>query len=228
MSAPAESELQQPRTPKPTARTRVRRRAGRGAYDRAIIDAILDAGLIGHVALVSDGQPYAIPMLYARAGEELYLHGSPLSRLLGSLVDGAAVCFTVTLLDGLVLARSAFHHSMNYRSVVILGEARAVRGHSEKLAALRTLVEHISPGRSADARGPSQEELEATEVVALSTREASAKVRTGPPVDAPADYELPIWAGELPLALAAGEPLTDPRCRESVPAYVRTYRRRDA
>jgi nitroimidazol reductase NimA-like FMN-containing flavoprotein (pyridoxamine 5'-phosphate oxidase superfamily) len=210
----------------PTARTTVRRRAGRGRYERATINAILDEGLVGHVAFVSDGQPYAMPMLYARAGDHIYLHGSPLSRLLGSLAGEAPLCLTVTLLDGLVLARSAFHHSVNYRSVVVLGRGRAVREPAEKLAALRTIVEHVSPGRSADARGPSEQELEATELIGLALDEASAKVRTGPPVDAPEDYALPVWAGELPLRLTVGEPVTDPRCTEPVPESVRRERGR--
>jgi nitroimidazol reductase NimA-like FMN-containing flavoprotein (pyridoxamine 5'-phosphate oxidase superfamily) len=203
----------------------VRRRAGRGAYDRATIDAILDAGTVGHVGCVSGGRPFVIPMLYARSGERLYLRGSPLSRLLGDLVRGVPVRFTVTLVDGLVLARSAFHSSVNYRSVVILGEGRAVTEREEKLTALQTIVEHLAPGRSADARGPRDPELAATEVVALPIDEASAKVRTGPPVDAPEDYALPVWAGELPLALAPGEPVPDPRCSEAVPDYVRAYGR---
>jgi uncharacterized protein len=207
------------------SRTTVRRRAGRGRYARATIDAILDEGLIGHVAFVSDGQPYAMPMLYARAGEQIYLHGSPLSRLLGALAGEVPMCLTVTLLDGIVLARSAFHHSVNYRSVVVVGAGRAVREPAEKLAALRTLVEHVWAGRSADARGPSEQELEATELVALPLDEASAKVRSGPPVDAPEDYTLPVWAGELPLRLAVGAPLADPRCSAPVPDYVHRERR---
>ena len=209
----------------PSARTAVRRRAGRARYDRATIDAILDEGLVGHVAIVADGQPYAIPMLYARFQDEVYLHGSPLSRLLGELTARVPMCLTVTLLDGLVLARSAFHHSVNYRSVVVLGEGRVVQERDEKLRALRTLVEHTAPGRSADARGPNDQELEATEVVALPLTEASSKLRTGPPVDAPEDYALPVWAGEVPLSLVAGEPLTDRRCLAAVPAYARSYGR---
>lgn len=209
----------------PGARTTVRRRAGRGRYDGKTIAAILDEGLIGHAGFIVGGQPYAIPMLYAHADDRLYLHGSPLSRILGSLAGGAPVCFTVTLVDGLVLARSAFHHSINYRSVVVLGQARVLRARTEKLAALRAIVEHVSPGRSGEARGPSQQELSATEVVVLAIEEASAKLRAGPPVDAPEDYALPVWAGELPLGLAVGAPRTDPRCTEPVPAYVRTYHR---
>jgi uncharacterized protein len=212
----------------PTARTKVRRRAGRGRYGRATISAILDEGLVGHVAFVVDDQPYAMPMLYARAGDVLYLHGSPLSRLVGGLADGLPLCFTVTLVDGLVLARSAFHHSVNYRSVVVLGRARALHDQDEKRAALETIVEHVAPGRSADARGPSDQELAATEVIAIPLDEASAKIRTGPPVDAPEDYALPLWAGELPLRMIAGEPRRDARCSEPLPDYVRHYRRSHA
>jgi nitroimidazol reductase NimA-like FMN-containing flavoprotein (pyridoxamine 5'-phosphate oxidase superfamily) len=180
---------------------------------------------MGHAGIAVDGQPYVIPMLYARVGEQLYLHGSPLSRLLGLLARGVPMSFTVTLVDGLVLARSAFHHSLNYRSVVVLGEGRAIRERSEKLAALRTIVEHITPGRSSDARAPSDKELEATELIALSLDEASAKIRTGPPIDAAEDYALPVWAGELPFTLAAGEPLPDERCSVPVPPYIRSYSR---
>jgi nitroimidazol reductase NimA-like FMN-containing flavoprotein (pyridoxamine 5'-phosphate oxidase superfamily) len=211
------------RVPPPSARTAVRRRAGRGRYDRAAIDAVLDAGFFGHLALVSEGQPYAIPMLYARDGDVIYLHGSPLSRLLGELVEGVPVCLTVTLIDGLVLARSAFHHSVNYRSVVVLGEARPLRAEAAKRAALDALVEQIVPGRTSEARGPSEQELEATEVAVLPITEASVKVRTGPPVDAPEDYALEVWAGELPLTLTPGAPLTDKRCSTEPPAYVRNY-----
>lgn len=204
-----------------SARTRVRRRAGRGHYERERIEQILDAGLVGHLAFVADGQPYAIPMLYVRVGDQLYLHGSPLSRLLKRAVSGTELCFSVTLLDGLVLARSAFHHSLNFRSVVVLGEARAVRGRAEKLAALEALVEHVMPGRSGDAREPSAQELKATEVVALRLDEASAKARTGPPIDAPEDYELSVWAGEIPLQLTPGVPVPDERCTAPLPDYLR-------
>jgi nitroimidazol reductase NimA-like FMN-containing flavoprotein (pyridoxamine 5'-phosphate oxidase superfamily) len=210
-----------PRARPASERTKIRRRGGRGKYAREQIELILDAGLVGHLAFVADGQPYAIPMLYARIDELLYLHGSPLSRLLKRAVDGAEVCFTVTLLDGLVLARSAFHHSLNFRSVVVLGETRAVREPAEKLASLEALVERVMPGRSADARGPDAKELKATEVVALRLDEASAKIRTGPPVDAPEDYALPVWAGEIPLRLAAGNPLPDDRCTAPLPDYLR-------
>jgi nitroimidazol reductase NimA-like FMN-containing flavoprotein (pyridoxamine 5'-phosphate oxidase superfamily) len=209
----------------PSPRTTVRRRAGRGRYGRATINAILDEGLVGHAAFVADGQPYAIPMLYVRDGDVLYLHGSPLSRLLSSLSEGIPMCFTVTLVDGLVLARSAFHHSVNYRSVVVLGRGRAISDPAAKHEALRMLVDHVATGRSGDARGPSDQELEATEVVTLPLDEASAKIRTGPPVDAPEDYALPVWAGELPLRVVVGEPLADERCSQPLPDYVTHYRR---
>jgi nitroimidazol reductase NimA-like FMN-containing flavoprotein (pyridoxamine 5'-phosphate oxidase superfamily) len=209
----------------PSVRTTVRRRAGRAHYDRATIEAILDEGLYGSVGLESGGQPYVIPVLYGRSAEEVFIHGSPLSRLLGTAAAGARICFTVTLLDGLVLARSAFHHSMNYRSVVVLGEARAIDDREEKLEALRMIVEHVVPGRSAEIRGPSSQELAATEVVALELSEASAKVRTGPPIDAPEDYAIDAWAGELPLSLVPGNPIPDARNGARLPSYVRFYQR---
>jgi nitroimidazol reductase NimA-like FMN-containing flavoprotein (pyridoxamine 5'-phosphate oxidase superfamily) len=211
----------------PSARTKVRRRAGRGRYGRSTINTILDEGLVGHAAFVVDRQPFAMPMLYARDGDVLYLHGSPLSRLLSGLADGVPMCFTVTLVDGLVLARSAFHHSVNYRSVVVLGQGHPLRDPAAKYAALTTLVEHVAPGRSRDARGPSPKELEATEVIALGLEEASAKIRTGGPVDAPEDYALPVWAGELPLGMTVGEPLADARCSQPIPDYVHDYQRGD-
>jgi hypothetical protein len=208
-----------------SARTTVRRRAGRGHYDRATIYSILDEGLYGHVGLETGGQPFVIPALYGRVGDELYIHGSPLSRLLGTAGGGARLCFTVTLLDGLVLARAAFHHSMNYRSVVVLGQPRPVDNTEEKLAALRAVVEHVVPGRSDDVRGPNEQELAATAVVALGLDEASAKIRTGPPVDGSEDHDWPAWAGELPLALVPGQPLADGLTSEPVPRYVTAYRR---
>jgi uncharacterized protein len=209
-----------------TPRTTVRRRAGRGVYDRETIDAILDEGLVGHLAFAVDGRPYALPMLYARRESEIYLHGSPLSRLLRAAAAGAPMCLTVTLVDGLVLARSAFHHSINYRSAVVLGSGRLVTEGEEKDEALRLIVEHAAPGRAADARGPSRQELKATAVVAMSIEEASAKARSGPPVDAAEDYALPVWAGELPLGLAVGVPVADPRCAVSEPpAYLEEWSR---
>jgi nitroimidazol reductase NimA-like FMN-containing flavoprotein (pyridoxamine 5'-phosphate oxidase superfamily) len=203
----------------------VKRRAGRASYKRATIHGILDEGMVGHVGIVSDGQPFVIPVLYARGGERVYLHGSPLSRLLSTLADGVPMCLTVTLLDGLVLARSAFHHSMNYRSVVILGEGRQVSDLDEKHEALRAIVDHIDPGRSLDARGPSKKELEATDVIALTIDEASAKIRTGPPADSGTDLALPVSAGQLPLSLAVGEPVPDDGVAITVPEYVRAYAR---
>ena len=207
------------RKPQPAPpRTRVRRRAARGAYDRDTIHAILDEGLIAHVGFTAqDGQPFVMPMLYGRNGDTLFLHGSPASRLLGSLREGVPVCATVTLLDGIVLARSAFHHSMNYRSVVVLGQAQAVEDEPAKRAALDAIVEHVVPERTNDARGPNAKELRATLVLALALHEASAKVRTGPPSDAAADMELPVWAGELPLRLVTGEPIPDPAAPLDLP-----------
>jgi uncharacterized protein len=206
----------------------VRRRAGRGSYRRTTIHEILDEGMIAHVGVTSDdGQPFVIPVLYARDGESVYLHGSPLSRLLSRLAEGVPMCLTVTLLDGLVLARSAFHHSMNYRSVVVLGQGRAITDPDRKQRALRKIVEHMVPGRSDEARGPSPKELKATEVVELKIDEASAKIRTGPPGDAAADMGLPVWAGEIPLALTVGEPVTDEKCSLPVPEYVSRYSREE-
>lgn len=206
-----------------TENVTVRRHRERGVYDRASIEAILDAGLVAHVGFAVDGQPYVIPVLYVRDGQTVYLHGSPLSRLLGRLSEGVRACLTVTLTDGLVLARSAFHHSVNYRSAVVLGTATEVNDPAEKDMAMRRLVEHVIPGRSEEARGPSAGELKATEVVALAIEEASAKVRSGPPIDSGRDLRLPVWAGELPLRLTPGEPRPDEHCRLEVPDYVLAY-----
>ena len=198
-----------------TERTRLRRLPERGTYDRATVHAILDEGFICHLGFVVDGQPYVIPTGYARVGETLYLHGSTGSRL--GLRPGMDVCVTVTLVDGLVLARSAFHHSMNYRSVMAIGRTRAIGDLEEKEAALRALVEHIVPGRSDEVRGGDRRELSATAVLALPLAEVSAKVRTGPPQDDEPDYDLPIWAGVLPLALTPGAPAPDPVLDPSIP-----------
>ena len=199
-----------------TERTRVRRLPERATYDRATVHAILDEGFLCHVGFVVDGQPYVIPTGYARVGDTLFLHGSTGSRL--GLRPGMDVCVTVTLVDGLVLARSAFHHSMNYRSVMAIGRTRPVTDPGEKEVALRALVEHIVPGRSDEVRGGDPRELAATAVVALPLEEVSAKVRTGPPSDDEPDYDRPIWAGVLPLALIPGEPAPDPVLDPSIPA----------
>ena len=199
-----------------TERTRVRRLPERATYDRATVHAILDEGFLCHVGFVVDRQPYVIPTGYARVGDTLFLHGSTGSRL--GLRPGMDVCVTVTLVDGLVLARSAFHHSMNYRSVMAIGRTRPVTDQGEKEVALRALVEHIVPGRSDEVRGGDPRELAATAVLALPLAEVSAKVRTGPPQDDEPDYALPIWAGVLPLALTAGEPAPDPVLDPSIPA----------
>ncbi len=211
----------------PTARTRVERVPQRASYDRATIEAILDEGLVCHVGFVADGQPYVIPTIYGRAGDRLYLHGSPVSRMLRTLAGGVPACVTVTLLDGLVLARSAFHHSMNYRSVVLLGSAVLVTDEAERLAALEAIAEHVVRGRWAQVRGPNEQELRATAVLRLPIAEASAKVRTGPPVDDEEDYALPCWAGVIPLALTPGAPVADPRLAPGIapPPAIRDYRR---
>jgi nitroimidazol reductase NimA-like FMN-containing flavoprotein (pyridoxamine 5'-phosphate oxidase superfamily) len=200
----------------------VRRNPKRGAYDREVVNAILDAGIVAHVGFVHDGQPYVIPMSYARDGDRLLLHGAGGSRLMRTLAAGAPACVTVTLLDGLVLARSVFHHSMNYRSVVALGSARKLEG-TEKGAALEALVEGLVPGRSREARGPNRAELAATMILAFPLEEVSAKARSGPPADDPADLELPIWAGTIPLALRAGpaEPAPDARGIAQPPSVSR-------
>jgi nitroimidazol reductase NimA-like FMN-containing flavoprotein (pyridoxamine 5'-phosphate oxidase superfamily) len=182
-------------------RVTVRRHPERGAYDRLTIDRILDEALICHVGFVADGQPYVIPTIHARVEDRLYVHGSTASRMLLNLGRGTPICVTATLLDGLVLARSAFNHSMNYRSAVVLGVAREVVEANEKTGALRAIVEHVSPGRWEQVRWPTPKELRATSVLALSLDEASAKVRTGPPRDDEEDLGWPVWAGELPLRL---------------------------
>ena len=211
----------------PSERTRVRRHSERARYDEEIVHAILDEGFVGHLAFVDDGHPLCVPMLYARKGATLYLHGSPHSRVLGLAGDGARLCLTVTLIDGLVLARSAFHHSINYRSVVIVGAGRPVTDREEKLESMRILVDHIVPGRSADARGPSDGELKATEMVAMTIEEASAKIRTGPPMDSKGDLELPAWAGVLPVGLVAGQPIADEYNSQPLPDYISSVVGRD-
>jgi nitroimidazol reductase NimA-like FMN-containing flavoprotein (pyridoxamine 5'-phosphate oxidase superfamily) len=204
----------------PSPRSQVNRHGDRAHYDAETVHAILDEGFVGHVGFVDDGQPVVLPMLYARKDDVLYLHGSPRARMLVSAGGGGRLCLTVTLVDGLVLARSAFHHSINYRSVVVFGQGRQVTDRAEKLESMRILVDHIVPGRSADARGPSEGELKATEMVAMQIEEASAKVRTGPPGDVRKDLRLPVWGGVLPLSILAGEPIADEFTSVELPAYL--------
>ena len=212
----------------PTARTRVVREPHRGVYDRASAYEILDKGFICHVGFVVDGQPFVIPTAYGRVGDNLYVHGSAASRMLRNLEKGIPVCVTVTLLEGLVLARSIFNHSMNYRSVVVLGTAVAVLDAKEKLEALRSLSEHILPGRWADSRQPNERELKQTLVMRLPIEEFSAKVRQGPPIDDEEDYAFPTWAGLIPLQMVAGAPVNDPRLdpKTPVPGYASAYSRK--
>jgi uncharacterized protein len=203
-----------------TDRTRIKRQPDRGRDDRALAYEILDEGLVAHVGFVRDGQPFVIPMAYGRDGDRLLLHGAKASRLLRTTGGGVPVCVTVTLLDGLVLARSTFHHSMNYRSVVIVGEARRVEGDEERSRCLDVLVDHIVAGRTAEARGPNRVELKQTDVLALPIDEASVKLRAGGPKDDPEDLDLPIWAGVVPLTLTRGEPIADAGLDAAVPLPV--------
>src|SRR6185437_6673264 len=206
-----------------TTRTQLRRLPKRGRHDSATINAILDAGFLAHVGFHIDGQPFVIPTLFGRDGGKLYLHGSAASRMLGELSQGVPACVTVTLVDGLVLARSAFNHSMNYRSVVAFGTAKKIADAAEKTRALHVISEHVLKGRWKDVRGPTEQELKATAVLRFAIEEASAKVRQGPPLDNEEDYSLPVWAGVLPLKLVSQEPIPDPRMVEGVeePEYVR-------
>ena len=211
----------------PTVRTRVVREAQRAVYDREVVYGILDEAFICHVGFVVDGQPYVIPTSYGRSGDNLYIHGSAASRMLRNLDGGIPVCVTVTLLDGLVLARSIFNHSMNYRSVVVLGVATAVENPEEKLQALHALSDHILPGRWQESRAPNAQELKATLVLRLPITEFSAKVRQGPPIDDATDYAFPAWAGVIPLRTVADSPINDPRLDAQcpVPDYAREYTR---
>jgi len=214
--------------PPASDRVRLRRKRERGSYDRAVIDAILDEALIAHLGIADEsGQPIVIPTLHGREGDLVYCHGSVASRTLRALAAGARVCLTVSLIDGLVLARSAMHHSANYRSAVLLGTARSVEEPAEKLAALRAVVEHIVPGRWGEIRPPSENELAATAVIAIPIEEASAKVRTGAPIDDEEDYALRAWAGVIPLSIAAGAPRPDALLAAGIalPPHVEHYRR---
>jgi len=211
----------------PTERTQVKRLPKRGKYDAETVHKILDEAFVCHVGFVVDGHPFVIPTNFGRVGDTVYLHGSAASRMLRTLSDGIPVCVTVTLVDGLVLARSAFHHSVNYRSVVILGAAKLVDDPTEKMEALRLFTEHIMKGRWDEIRWPTEQEMKGTTVLALKLEEVSAKVRVGGPVDDEEDYSLPVWAGVLPLTQIPGTPVPDARLKEGtpVPAYITTYSR---
>jgi nitroimidazol reductase NimA-like FMN-containing flavoprotein (pyridoxamine 5'-phosphate oxidase superfamily) len=210
-----------------TERTTLKRLPKRGVYDRDIVYGILDEGFICHVGFAVDGRPFVIPTGYARVDDQLYIHGSQVSRMLRTLAEGVDVCVTVTLADGLVLARSAFHHSMNYRSVVIFGRAAMVEQREAKLAALLAFSEHVIPGRWDEVRVPSEQELKATTVLSVPLTEVSAKVRSGPPLDDEEDYTLNVWAGVIPLKVVAGGPISDPRLPEGIepPPYALNYTR---
>ncbi len=212
----------------PSPRTRVVREPDRGVYDRAAAYRILDEAFICHVGFIVDGQPFVIPTSYGRDGDNLYIHGSAASRMLRNLEKGIPVCITVTLLDGLVLARSIFNHSMNYRSVVVLGTAMLIDDPAEKLAALRRLSEHILPGRWAESRQPNERELKATFILRLPITEFSAKVRQGPPIDDEEDYAFQTWAGVIPLRTVAEAPIPDERCGTGIPmpVYASGYSRK--
>ena len=218
--------MSQPYTPTP--RTRLVREAERAVYDREAAYRILDEGFLCHVGFVVDGQPFVIPTSYGRRDANLYVHGSAASRMLRQMKEAVPVCITVTLLDGLVLARSIFNHSMNYRSVVVLGKATLVEDPAEKIEALRLLSEHIIPGRWADSRQPNERELKQTSVLRVPIEEFSAKVRQGPPIDDEADYSFLTWAGVVPLEMKTGLPIDDERLMEgqSVPEYARRYTRK--
>ena len=210
-----------------TQRSKLRRLPKRGSQERELIYRILDEALIAHVGFVTDNQPFVIPMAYGRKGDRLYLHGSSIGRLLKTLEQGVEVCFTVTLVDGLVVARSLFHHSMNYRSVVLFGKAELIDNERDKMTALEAFTEQIIPGRWQEARIPNARELKATAVLSLPIEEGSAKVRTGQPVDDEEDYALPIWAGEMPLKVTAESPIVDPRLDNAIaiPENLKNYHR---
>jgi hypothetical protein len=203
----------------PTDRTQLKRLPKRGLYDKEQVHSILDEGYLCHVGFVAEGQPYVIPTLYARDGDRIYIHGSAASRMLRTLDEGADVCLTVTLVDGFVLARSAFHHSMNYRSVVVLGKARLVAETGEKREALHRFTNHMVPGRWEEVRQPNEQELKATTVLSLALDEVSAKVRTGSPLDDEEDYSLPVWAGVVPLTTELGAPVPDDRVLPGIKAF---------
>lgn len=200
-----------------TDKTQVKRAPKRGHYDFETIASLLDEGLVCHVGFVVNHQPFVIPTAYGRLGPKVYIHGAGASRMMKALDAGIDVCFSVTLLDGLVLARSAYHHSMNYRSVVLFGQAEQVRELDEKMIALKAFTEHVMKGRWDEVRSPNDAELANTVVLSLPITEASAKIRTGPPIDDPADYDLPVWAGVLPLVQQSGSPIADPKMPSDIP-----------
>jgi uncharacterized protein len=201
----------------PSARTRVRRMPARASYERETIDAILDEALIAHVGFAVEGEPYVIPTLHARIDGHVYFHGSSASRTIRALAAGAQMCLTVTLIDGLVLARSAVHHSVNYRSVVVFGQATAIEEPTEKMTAIEAFTERLVPGRWDEARPPTSKELKAIQVLSLPLDEASAKLRTGPPVDDEEDYALDTWAGVIPMQTVTGTPIPDARLADGIP-----------
>src|ERR1700682_4510589 len=209
-----------------TARTRVKRLPKRASYDRNVINAILDTALVCHVGFAIEGQPYVIPTLQVRIGDRLYIHGSAASRMLGTAAEGTPLAVTVTHIDGVVMARSAFHHSVNYRSVLILGVATLVTSYAEKLAVMKGLIDHVAPGRWDHIRQPTEKELDVTSVLSLAIDEASAKLRSGGPIDDEADYARTVWAGEIPLTMTALAPVADSRLSPAtpIPAHVAEYR----
>lgn len=220
-----DSDLQLGETMNLTERTQLRRLPNRGSHETATIHEIFDAAFLAHVGFSVNGQPFVVPTLYGRDGEKLYLHGSAASRMLRQLETGVPACVTVSLVDGLVLARSAFHHSMNYRSVMAFGTARKLDDSASKTRALNVIAEHLMEGRWVDVRGPNEKELKATAVLEFAIEEASAKIRTGPPLDDEEDYELSVWAGVVPLRLSPGPPIEDPHLKAGIeiPEYVRLY-----
>ena len=203
----------------PTDRTQLKRLPKRGSYDKALVHSILDEGYLCHVGFAVEGQPYVIPTLYVRDGDQIYIHGSAASRMLNTLHAGAVVCLTVALVDGFVLARSAFHHSMNYRSVVVLGKARLVADPAEKRQAMHRFTNHMVPGRWEEVRQPTEQELKATTVLVLPIDEVSAKVRTGSPLDDEPDYSLPVWAGVVPVRTELGTPVPDQRMLPGIKTF---------
>ncbi len=232
---PSVTPMPDPRKPSratkaPSPRTRVRRMPARADYERETIEAILDEAMVAHLGFSADEQPYVVPTLHARVGEQVYFHGSSASRTVRALAAGAPMCLTVTLLDGLVLARSAVHHSVNYRSVVVIGQARAIEEPAEKMVAIEAFTERLIPGRWDEVRGPTAKELKAIQVLALPLNEASAKLRKGPPVDDEEDYALDTWAGVIPLNTVADVPVPDSRLADDTavsPAARAWVARRD-